>query len=343
MSDLRNIGVLVMRLQTTAPTRAHLALIQDVLDNSDQTVIVFGEAPIRLDHRNPLTAEARIRLLAPALPQGIEYLTLRDNRSDEQWSNNLDALLERSYPSDANVITLVGGRDSFLNYYTGTHQSRVFAEIPGVSATDVRQQVYDKKYVPTNNADYIAGYMEGATSGFPTSYQAVDIALLVRAKDGASYRLLVGTREAGGLVRFPGGYTDPMLDQGRENGELFLEGVGVRELFEETNVQLSDTQLEYVASFRVNDWRFRKSVHKIGSTLFAAIVDETKYHAMGQVLSPNDDLHDVAFVDLDSLDELGVTDEHRPLLRAVRRKVEQDRKRIADDFKAPLDAHLAAG
>lgn len=338
MQTKRNVGVLVMRMQTPTPTAGHLQLMHAVLERSDEVCVILGESPVRLDPKNPMPVKLRRQLVREQFPD-FRVLGLHDDEDNDRWSANLDLLIEQVYPAAENAVTLYGSRDSFVPYYAGPNKTEVilFETHTDVSATNIRQRIYDGYYLPGSLPDYAAGFVAGANSGYPTSYQAVDIAYFVRdsTKQGlAQFDIVLGNRYPGGPMRLPGGFTDPS-DAGLVDGGSFFECVASRELLEETGIDVPPQHLAFVGSFRVDDWRFRGSAHKIATALTMCITDGGHPDARPQ-LSADDDLGEVFYANFASVNLEQVTVTHRPLFKVLKEKLE---RLLDNEFQAVHPDH----
>lgn len=282
----KRIGVMVARMQAPAPTKAHHHLIQEVQLLSDVAVLVLGQAPVRLVPRDPMPASLRKRMVQEHYGSNIEYLILNDfPESDAVWSQNLDELLERYYPEDE--VTLYGARDSFLPYYTGKYPTMTLwiDNCEGVSASDVRESIYEGRYRIKDNESYNAGFIAASVNPYPTSYQAVDAATLVlRHGIVSDYYILLGLKPGRTKWCLPGGFVDP--DKDLDDTGLMLEGAAARELEEETGIKVPVASFKYCGSFRMDNPRYRRTPHKIGTAIFTVqVTDEQVLKAI-----PSDDL-----------------------------------------------------
>lgn len=135
--------------------------------------------------------------------------------------------------------------------------------------------------------------------GFGAAIHCVDVAIL------RNNEILLGRKEDELKYRFIGGFANP--------GESSHE-TAKRELKEETGIDISIDKLKYLSSHFIDDERFKSGPHKLISTLFHVIIDDT-YEAVA-----NDDIKSVWWFpisDLKSHPELIVIPEHQELLKMV--------------------------
>ena len=112
-----DIGVLVGRFQVHELHAAHRELIDFVVEQHDKVVILLGIAPIPGSTANPLDFESRKQMIQADYPD-VNILYIRDEGTDEQWSKELDKIVNTvGLPGQSAV--LYGGRDSFIEHYSG--------------------------------------------------------------------------------------------------------------------------------------------------------------------------------------------------------------------------------
>jgi bifunctional NMN adenylyltransferase/nudix hydrolase len=148
---------------------------------------------------------------------------------------------------------------------------------------------------------------------YPTSFQACDIVIYKRD----TRQLLLGQKWADKTRtkpkterRFIGGFVDP--------ADPSLEYAAMREKGEEAGINLEVTQPVYVGSFRVDDPRYRNSIHKIMSAVFYC-------EYMFGIPKAGDDIAAVEWIDIDEFrlnyDAKGyLAPEHIPLVQMLIKK-----------------------
>src|SRR5208337_2385489 len=122
----------------------------------------------------------------PAQYPNISINYIKDIPSDEQWSKNLDAMIQDQLsPND--TVVLYGGRDSFLTQYKGRFDTRELVSSRYVSGTEIRRLVAQK---PQSDPLFRAGVIWGTHQRFPSVFPTVDIAVL----DPKRYRVLLAKK-----------------------------------------------------------------------------------------------------------------------------------------------------
>lgn len=129
-------AVIIGRFQTPYLHPGHLWLIATALREKGMVLILLGcnKGDVR-DDRNPYGYEFRRAVINSIFPQ-VVIRPLVDKPSDEEWSSDIDKILEK-----VNDPTLYYSRDSFIKSYSGVHPSKMVPEIPGYSATKVREEL----------------------------------------------------------------------------------------------------------------------------------------------------------------------------------------------------------
>jgi len=293
--EKKDVGVIVARFQVDNLTEGHMDLIKQVVDSHYKTIIVLGLSPVKCSMYNPLDFEARRAMILDKFPD-VSVLYLNDTYSDIEWSNKLDNLIKHMTGPKDNVY-LYGSRDSFIKYYSGKYECIEIEQTVYVSGTDVRR-VVSKQVKKT--PDFRKGVIWAVNNQYPKSIPTVD-ACIFKMDNNGNIKVLLGKRNVEPKYRFIGGFVPP--------GETWEQTV-VREVKEETGLDICKTDLAYVGSFVVDDWRYRKEVDKITTTLFIV-----KYS--GGTPKPNDDIDELRWFPLDEVVIWNVVDEHKPLMESI--------------------------
>lgn len=275
--DKTDVGVVIGRFQVHEPHEAHKQLIQGVLDEHESVVILLGLAPVKGTKNNPLDYPARKLMLQNHFPDAT-ILYVRDHRSDEQWSKDVDAIID-DVLNPGQSATLYGSRDSFINYYTGRFQTAELEPECFISGTEIREKI--RNTIP-KNADWRAGAIWQAHNQFDKCEPTVDIAI-VDLKEG---KLLLGQKSHETKWRFPGGFADPRNETYEEDA--------IREAKEETDLVVQ--KLDYISSRRIDDFRYRKEANKVKTIFYFA-----EYEGGRPI--PGDDLSKVKWFDFSDLAE----------------------------------------
>lgn len=296
-------GIIIGRFQINYPHAGHIQLIERVKSKSDQIIIFIGCSRARLTRSNPLSFEARAKMILRLYPDAIVE-PLYDMKSDEVWSNQLDNKIQKivSPGVDSKLpyeVTLFGGRDSFISYYSGGHKTEtVDGTVCDLSATRLRNQIAN--YI-SDSTDWREGVIFASAYKYPISFQAVDIAIVNQDKK----EVLLGRKHDETLFRFIGGFVDPTDDS--------LESAARREAREEAGaMELAD--IKYLGSYRVDDWRYRKEVDKIMTAFFM-----TSY-IFGHPVA-GDDIAEVKWFNLSTITDGDVVEEHRYLLDRLLKEI----------------------
>ena len=217
-----------------------------------------------------------------------------DCPSNEEWSNNLDNLVSKVV--NGGEVTLYGGRDSFIPYYTGTYLTKELKQTLYVSGTKVRKSL--SKHIK-GSSDFRHGVIWSTQNRWPQAIPTVDIAILNEDKT----QILLGRRESEEKYRFPGGFVEPGFT---------YEDAARKEMQEETGLFASS--FDYVGSYVIGDWRYRSERDKITTTLFVT----TGYSGIPK---PGDDIDYLQWFNFPGVSIHDVVNEHANLLDALKRKV----------------------
>lgn len=272
------VGICVGRWQVAWLHDGHMALLDYVRGQSDVMVVFIGVTPGAPTVKNPLDFMTRALMISQSYPKAI-ILPIMDEDNDTVWSEKLDGMIK---PLGGSPV-LYGSRDSFLPSYTGRY---TVAEVPSsacsISGTDSRAKIV----VPEHFEQFRRGVIYSQNNARPKIYPTVDVAVC------DNKGVLLGRKPHEDGWRFPGGFVD-LKDEGWESAAR-------RELREETGLDFTEDQFQYVGSWRMNDWRYREE-NKIFTTLFMVECPESY---MQVHMKASDDLVQLQFCKWKELPEL---------------------------------------
>ncbi len=279
-------GVIIARFQTPYLHEGHMDLIQKVKEQHDKLIIILGVSPVRSSRKNPYDFYTRETMIKKEFLE-IVVLPLSDHPSDEEWSGNLDSMLENAFPNEN--FTLYGSRDSFIPSYSGKKPVVELPEHGDYSATELRKKYADKV---SNSRDFRAGILYSLHNQYAKVYPTVDVAVFKNDKT----EILLGRKANSSNWRLVGGFSDPT--------DKSFEKAALREMKEECG-DLQVTNLCYETSSRINDWRYRNEVDQIITLLFSCDYVE------GQVQA-QDDIKELQWFKLNDLPGMEAGDKLSP-------------------------------
>jgi bifunctional NMN adenylyltransferase/nudix hydrolase len=283
------IGVIIGRFQIHQLHDAHRDLINHVLENHKKVILFLGVSPILSSKRNPLDFVSRRLMIQAIYNDRLTILPMRDQANDEVWSKEIDKRIGEIYQGSA---ILYGSRDSFIPHYKGRHKTHELESRILVSGTEIRKNVSEETL---SSAEFRAGMIYARYNTYPSVFPTVDIAIQ-RGDD-----FLFGKKPGESLYRFIGGFVDPLDDS--------EEVTCRREAMEETCCEVDG--FKFIASMRVDDWRYRKEENKIMTHFY-----------LGQFIAgrpqPADDISEIRWFKKDEVTEEQIVTEHRPLLKKLK-------------------------
>lgn len=287
-------GVIIGRFQVAQLHDEHQALINTVKERCDNVIIFLGLAPTAHTKTNPLDYQSRKVMIRDLYPD-IDVFYIEDVRSDDLWSQYLDAQISRVVPR-THSVALYGSRESFINHYSGKYPTVELEANRIISGTEQRDLISRQV---KNSPEFRAGQIFSAYANFPVSYQTVDVLVYDREND----RVLLGRKPGETKFRFFGGFVDPTDES--------LEHAAARELEEEAGVtgHAGPESFKYLGSFRVDDWRYRTETNKIMTCVYQ--VD----YLYGNP-SPGDDIEEVFWLKTEEVFPL-LTEEHQKIWERI--------------------------
>lgn len=285
---MNKVGVVVGRFQVDSPHEGHRMLLEEVHKKHGKVLICLGCSPVRLSPDDPLDYPTRAKMMQSAFPWAT-IVPLKDCPSDKQWSNNLDAIIAETFPTD--IAILYGSRESFIPRYSGKWPTKELDTISVPSGMDLRMEIAQSV---RDSKDFRAGVIYACANRYPISYQTVDVAILYKPQ-GITEKIVLGKKDGEEKWRFIGGFVEPCDD----NFEKRVK----REIFEEVGVETGE--LAFIASKRVDDWRFKGRTDAVMTAFYSA-----KY-VYGHIRA-GDDIVEVSWFEINRIPGC-LVDEHKPL------------------------------
>jgi bifunctional NMN adenylyltransferase/nudix hydrolase len=234
------VAGIVGRWQVPDLTEGHRAIIDEIMKHHRKVIIFVGTHCFLGSTEDTLDYPSRQQMIQEHYPSAM-VLPIATQYSDEVWSNNLDDLIRQVAP--IGEVTLYGGRDSFIDKYTGKFRTIELDALSRPNGTEVRREA-GRTVLP--DARWRAGQIYLAQNQYPRTHLTVDIAA-IREVDGVPH-VLLGKKANRPGWRFPGGFFDPTVDSS-------LEAAARRELYEEADINIQE--MDYAGSFLIPDWRLR--------------------------------------------------------------------------------------
>lgn len=139
MENKYYFGVIIARMQTPYLHAGHLTLIGTALQECSKVMILLGISE-KINSKNPYTYYERVLTIERVFPQ-VMIRSIFDHNSDIIWSEEVDKTIAINYPHSDSEVRLYHSRDSFKDSYTGRYKLIEIPEIPGYSATKIREQL----------------------------------------------------------------------------------------------------------------------------------------------------------------------------------------------------------
>jgi bifunctional NMN adenylyltransferase/nudix hydrolase len=222
---------------------------------------------------------------------------IMDKKTDELWSQEVDARIADVIGAVPADVVLYGGRDSFIPYYTGIHEPHELELNHPISpsGTEVREKLTN---TVMESADFRAGVIYAMHQMYPRTIPTVDVAVL--HTDGDKTEVLLGRKKNEKGLRFIGGYAEPASDR--------YELDGAREVMEEANREIGN--FEYISSQKIDDWRYTNETDKIKTLFYMATSNSLDIKA-------GDDIDHVEWVDIRNIEHTHFEQEHHVLADAL--------------------------
>jgi bifunctional NMN adenylyltransferase/nudix hydrolase len=295
------IGVLIGRFHVDELHIGHKELIDHVVGNHKKVIIFLGVNKKVGTKKNPLDYATRRIMIQQEYPN-VVILPLADQRYNEVWSAKLDA--EISVPFGEKKTLIYGSRDSFIPAYTGKYKTVELSPSFDYSGTEVRERCSNTIISTKEGRE---GIINAVYARRPSIYPTVDICAY-----NDEGQLLLAKKPNEKQWRFVGGFVDGV--------DGSYEDAARREFKEETGGNaVLDKQMHFIASQKVDDWRYRGEEDSIVTTLFLARL------AFGHA-RPSDDIAELKWIDASVFSNFDgirtqIVPEHRDLMTKLIEKI----------------------
>lgn len=287
-----DIAGIVGRWQVDDLHAAHKSLIDEVRSQHKKVIIFIGVSDILGSTENPLDYPTRASMIMGHYPD-VVVLPIQDRKCDLTWSQDLDHLIRLAAP--VGEVTFYGGRDSFVRHYVGKFRTIELDALRYPSGTEIREEVGREVRA---SSDFRAGVIYSTYNQYRRVLMVVDIAAIHGDK------VLLGRKEGGLEVLFPGGFVDA--------SDASLEAAARRECHEETGV-FPET-LEYLGSFPIPDRRIGPRDTMLSAFFLGRVVQ-------GGLIKVSSELTGANWFPVKDLRTLKWLPDHGPLFEALCRKL----------------------
>ncbi len=289
---MASLGAVVARFQSIDLHEGYRELLDFARSRHEKIVIFVGSSPAALSRRDPLDFFSRRSMIEEFYGANSFIINeLEDCSEDSVWSKKLDSELEKLLAEGQKAV-IYGDENELKNRYAGRHEAHFFRA--------KNWPPEPEKIAALGSRDFRTGLFYAAFHRkYPLVFATVDVAIL-RDFDR---QVLLGRKPDELQFRFPGGFSDPVLDR-------TFEAAALREAREECGpVELEN--LKYLGSHEVVEWRYSKSEDAVITHFFRA-------DFAGGDLRASDDLEEIRWFGLSDFDEKTMVAEHRPLLKMLR-------------------------
>ena len=154
-NQLADTGVIVGRFQVDDLHEGHKGVFDTVMAAHERVIVFLGLNPTKCTRTNPLDFESRKRMINKHY-KDVTVLYIKDIKSDELWSSTLDEQIENLIGPDHKAC-LYGGRDSFIQHYTGKFETQEFRQEVFISGTAIKKKLSIQSKGTTDFNYHIAG------------------------------------------------------------------------------------------------------------------------------------------------------------------------------------------
>lgn len=257
------VSATIMRIQSpSGPHEGHMKLISELFERGKEVIIFLACDRSFVSHKNPLGFEERKKLIDLAIAKTSHHdrtysiLPLPNQRFNHVWAHVLDTAIT-THTQKPNLapgdVGLFHSRDGFGKHYFSHGRFPVIEveEIPGVSATKLRDQVVTHRSI---TEDFVYGAVAQQMKN-PEAVLMIQTRGVIRDENG-NIGLIKYKSNSEVAYRFPGGYFSALKD---DDFESSLE----RKLNAKLSYSFTRSEFTYIGNARLTDWRHRETGAKI--------------------------------------------------------------------------------
>lgn len=292
MSQYKKAAVIIGKFQVAELSSGIINKIEMVVKDHHTTIIALHNAAVPASKNNPLDFETRKQMLLQSFP-AISIIRIRDQRSNEKWSKELDKAIGEALNEKELVIY---GHKEMIKNYEGIFDTE---ELNDSSLIDV-DKIEDARTEIISSQAFRAGAIHTVQQQYPKVFPTVDVAVFRDEK------LLLARKPKEEKFRFIGGFADPEDES--------YEAAAKREVKEEADIEIDDVR--YTGSAKVDDWRYRNEPDKVITHLFRAS------YVSGSVTA-QDDIAELRWFDMKELSDDSFVHEHIVLFNLLKRSMNE--------------------
>lgn len=289
-------GVIIARFQTPYLHQVFKDQIDEVVNKHPNVAILLGLSQVPSSRNNPLDYRARKQMILAEYPD-IEMGFIKDIKSNEQWVSNVDHIIG-GFVNNGQTATVYGGGSTAINTYDQYGGKYPHEPLDSQSILSYDEICSDVMKRPPYSDDFRSGVVWSQLNQFPKAHPTVDVAIIEDTDSGRFVYMCRKPHET--KYQFVGGFADPESESYEDDGR--------REVREETTLDVSD--LKYIGSFKIDDFRYADEVDKIKTVFFTA-----KYQ-FGRA-EARDDIAEVRRFRFSELNHSNIIPEHHKLFDAL--------------------------
>lgn len=292
MSQHNKAAVIVGKFQVAELSNEIMNKIERVVKEHHTTIIALQDAAVPASKNNPLDFETRRQMLLQHFP-AISIIRIRDQRNNENWSQELDKAIGEALHENEPVIY---GHKKAIKCYEGIFHTE---ELNDISLIEVEKIETPGTGIISAQA-FRAGAIHTIQQQYSKVFPTVDVAVFRDEK------LLLARKPKEDKFRFIGGFSDPEDES--------YEEAAKREVKEEADIGIDN--IRYIGSAKVDDWRYRDEPDKVITHLFKAS------YASGSITA-QDDIAELRWFDMNELSDDNFVHEHIVLFNLLKQSMNE--------------------
>lgn len=295
-------GILFLDKSQTCHFHDYEEIFKHMKETYSEYIIVLNDPYYKFSDQNLLPATITKNLFETSFlyykSAPNQIFILGDQPNNDLWSNELDEIIQEFESVDGNEIVFLNR--NYYEKYVSNKYNHIFiefeVEIPEFGFNKIR-----------DIESFFLGLQWADKKTYPAAIPTVDIGLILIID--RKYQLVLGVKKDDPYHHLIGGFVDPTDDS--------YEDAAVRELSEEVNHYANKSDLQYLTSEKIHDWRYKNLKHNIITHLYILKYNHNDSAIIARHLKACDDLVDLVITPLDEIKIDDIVPHHRNLITEI--------------------------
>lgn len=298
-------GILFLDKSQTCHFHAYEELFKYMKETYSEYIIILNDPYYKFSDQNLLPVNITKNLFESFFlynkfaPNNI--FVLKDQPNDYLWETELNEIIfDGEALIDSSELEIVFLNKNYYDKFNSVSCSKQLKEL------DVEIPEFGFNKIKDTESFFL-GLQWADKKTYPAVIPTVDVALILMIDQKPN--LVLGVKKDDPYHHLIGGFVDPTDDS--------YEDAAIRELSEEVNCYADKSQLQYITSQKINDWRYKNLKHNIITHLYVLKYNHNDSAIIARHLKACDDLVDLFIQPINEINIDDVVPHHRILVTNI--------------------------